>query len=174
MRKLAILLSMAASASCAEATTAPQDDAGVNEGTVEFTLTRSSASGAPVDGATHAIVRVWNPSSGFNFAQSVAIPDASQSTMVTMQAPARDGYSAGVLAVDGPVGPSIPNVLAAGITAGITVVKDQQTEAVVSVESLSVELTEVPALLTPGEEATIRGRVMGAPIAAEGQVPICV
>ena len=173
MKKLIALT--VALAACSEPPTLSLGNVGNDEGTVVFMLTRSSASGmVPVD-ATHAIVRVWNPTSGFNLAEFVAVPEVDQSTRVTMQVPAGEGYSVGVLAVDGPVSPSTPAVLGAGITTGVDVDSGQQTEAMVSVDPLSLQLTEVPALLTPGELATIRGTIIGAPIAAERfGVTLCI
>jgi hypothetical protein len=89
-----------------------------------------------------------------------------------MRVTANSGYLAGVIAMNGPVG---SNVLAAGITSGIAVVSDQETQVVVPLDPLSVELTEVPSILRSGELATIRGRITGARIAhARFGVTLCI
>lgn len=82
--------------------TFPDPTGSANPGRMHFSLMRSSTSNVPTS-ADSALVRIYNPSTGFNQLYPVKIPAPGSQTEVSAQLPADTGYFVAIIAFHGDV-----------------------------------------------------------------------
>lgn len=139
---------------------APAGPSSVHDlGEARLVLT-AAAQGTVPSQASDALVRLWNPSTGFDARERVEVPDPGSSTDVLFTAPSGSGYSVGVITYkDG----NPPEALAAGISSTFSVSPGETTQVPISVEPWELELSSAPDTLVSGAETTVQARVTSGP-----------
>lgn len=136
------------------------DEETPEEGDESVSLTFERAEDSPVpDSASHAFVRLWNQSTGFQAIEFIEIPDPGERTEVGFSAEEETGYRAGVVAVK-QVGSDYNVMLAGGQSDLFEVVEDSTQEVQVDVQPYTLSV-ERPDTLEPASAVTFNATLKG-------------
>ncbi len=160
MRFLLPLLALSACTTPQPGISGPDSE---ESGELQLAVTRAANSQVPPQ-ADSAVIRIWHPMAGTNLLQRVAIPNPGDTTRVRIRAPARAGYSVGVMAYRGFDGSTSAYRLAlvGGRAANVTIATDQPARVHIALSRWNLVLA-VPDSVVPGEPTTLGGRVTGGP-----------